>query len=363
MNRSGFTTIEVIIASALIVTLITSGAIGMRQMNLLNQMAATRTSHTEMRARVLSALSNSGTCGKQLILNPPGVVAYPTAGPPTTFPITLDQILDEQLLHPILVRDAPAPDGMSYKMDLWFPSSIPEAVNLPIGLGRVAATDRYAVQLEIRGVRDNLKVMGGAPGDVVGRIPLFAEFDSLTRRLVSCTIHPEDIDEGKLFGGSHTVRQCLEHDGTPMMTEQGLICRIPVLTGPNGSTIPDCSSVADPTWFNVESGGKHYNTTRRVEMPFQGCHGTFTDVTGWHSMSPTDVESRSVTIKKGTKNSLWLLLAGAAFVTLVVGPMAPALAVALATAMVIVWYILNLFKKCKTEGFTFYAVVNGVGCR
>jgi len=122
MNRSGFTTVEVIIASALIVALITGGAVGMKQVTLLNQVAATRTSHTEMRSRVYAAISDTGTCaaalGSPVLVNP-------------TIPITVNSIsvVTNSSSKVILTNNQAAPgvppDGLIYKMSLRFPSAAP----------------------------------------------------------------------------------------------------------------------------------------------------------------------------------------------------------------------------------------------
>lgn len=60
MNRSGFTIVEVMIASALIVTLVTAGAVGFTQISRLNQQASANTALTDMQSKVYSVLSGLG---------------------------------------------------------------------------------------------------------------------------------------------------------------------------------------------------------------------------------------------------------------------------------------------------------------
>lgn len=358
MNRSGFTTIEVIIASALIITLITGGAVGMRQMNLLNQVASTRTSHTEMRTRVLGALSNSNGCaaalGNPILVSP-------------ALPITVSEIKDE--MGVVVLENNKAPpgipsDGLVYKLALLFPpTGVPDA-SFKGGLGRILPTRRFSMQLEIRGERKNLKEMGGMQADVVGRIPLSAEFETGTNKLVSCTTRHDDMDD-ELVGGVHTVRDCLKADGMPMPTAIGLICRIPVPTaiqtvkGYKGA-IPSCNSLV-PGWNNA-AAPNNYNTTIPIDVEGRGCKGTVKGVTGWHSMSPVPVESKTIRIKKGTSDLLSILLGGTAFSALVVVAFVPVVGWIIAAAVLLVAFIFSLFKKCKKQNFTFYAQVNGVGC-
>lgn len=372
MNRSGFTTVEVIIASALIVALITGGAAGMRQVTLLNQMAASRTSHTEMRSRIYAAISDTGTCaaalGSPVLVNP--------ASPITVNSISqVTKTSSKVILTNNAVAPGVSPDGLIYKMSLRFPSLVPDAPLLPAGPGRSVATRRFSAQLEIRGERKNLKAMGGAQGDVVGAIPLLAEFEQASGKMVNCTVHADDLDEGRLAAGStHTVRDCMRDGGTPMPTAIGLICRIPVpyapqkMAGYNGS-IPSCASlVPGAGWNNAKdpATGINYNTTFPIDLTGQKCkRGTTTKITGWHSMAGAPVEMETLRIKRGTGKTLWMMLGGTGamiIVALAVNPLTIIIAAAILAALALFVFFASLFKKCKSENYPFWAQVNGVGC-
>lgn len=357
MNRSGFTTIEVIIASALIITLITGGAVGMRQMNLLNQVASTRTSHTEMRARVLSALSNSAWCAAAL-----GNPELVTPAVPIRVASITDEFSGLILEDGKPVRDGPG-DGLVYQLELRIPPATAPVV-FKQGLGRLQQTSQYTVELEIRGERKNLKDMGGAQTDIVGRIPLSAEFSNTTRKLVSCTTRHDDMDD-LLAGGLHTVRECIRIDGMPIPTARGLICRVPVPTAVQtvagyAGGIPACNTLA-PGWSNA-AAPINYNTTIPIDVTGRGCKGPVRGVTGWHAMSPHVVESKTIRIKRGTSDLLSVLLGGTSFSLLVVVSLVPGIGWIIGAAVAIIAFIFSLFKKCKKQNFTFYAQVNGVGC-
>jgi hypothetical protein len=367
MNRAGFTTVEVIIASALIIALVTAGGAGLRQMNLLSQVATTRTASTEIRARVLSALSNSGACAANL-----GTPILPSPLSPLPVPrMPLNTISDGPV--PLLESGKKAlgdptnaiqNDGVIYRMALAFPNPA-FTYTFPAGLGRSSSTIRYDAFLEITTERATLKKMGGAQTDLYSRIPLSVEFDQISGRLLSCTVHPDDIDEF-LLGGLHTVRQCLEADGFPIPTEMGLICRIPVpgqiqrAAGYAGA-IPTCASLA-PTWQNASPLNPNYNTTIPNFIEGRGCKGKVPGDTGWHSMGRYDVESKTIRIKRGTSDLLMVVLGGTAFVMIVVVSFVPVIGTIIAAAAALVGFVISLFKKCKKENFKFYAQVTSVGC-
>ena len=371
MNRSGFTTVEVMIASVLIIALVTAGAAGIRQMDLLTQVATTRTAHSEVRGRVLEALGDAGACVANL-----GFPSLPALFDDKT-PIPISQIKDGALV--LLENEKPAPpphpaDGMIYKTALFIPTPGFSEL-LGAGPGRTSNTKRFQAQLEIRGVRKTLKDLGGAQGDVVTRIPISAEFDQVTGKMLSCTIHPDEIDEVLVKVGltQHTVRQCLLVDGQPIQTDAGLICRVqlpfqpqtlakyPAIAGyTNG--IPNCSSIGDGTWKNAAPAGTNYNTTLPIDLPVHTCSGKKTVVTAWHSMSKTPVEFLDVSIKKGTSNVLQFVLGGSAFVMLVVVAYIPVFGTIFSAAVLLASFIISLFKKCKSENFRFYAQVTSIGC-
>ncbi len=382
MNRSGFTTLEVLIASALIITLVTGGAVGLRQMNTLNHLAATRTSHTEMRTRILGWLNDSGSCAAQLG-NPvrEDVVPIP--------PIPIDAIKDGVSGLVLLERGKREPnqivwDGMLYDIAVTFPVSNIE-YTFGSGLGRSKTTERYAIDFEVRGRRDRMQSATNQNfPDVVTRIPMVAEFDSVSHRMVSCTVHPGEIDDllttvdasGKVTISKHTVRECLLIDGMPIQTDVGLICRIPIFNPPQmGSNysgqIPRCKDIA-PGW--TEPNKIQYSTTLPIKIPkghLVNCQGTFSAETDWHSMSNLPVEKETVKIKKGTKPILSAILGGTALTGIVFTiilatasfiPVTALLIAAIATTVVLIAFVISLFKKCKTENFSFYSQVNGIGC-
>lgn len=366
MNRSGFTTVEVVIASALIVTLITGGAIGMRQVNLLNQVAATRTSHTEMRTRVIAALSDSGTCAAALG-NPK---IFGSFGSGATIDVNAVTDMTAGVPIPILVNGKPAPgneaDGLIYKLALIFPSAVPDATFSSASTARTDTINRYQVQLEVRGERKTLKEMKGAQGDLVGKIPLSAEFDS-TGVLVSCTTRHEDMDD-LLLGNVHTVRDCLKVDGMPMPTAAGLICRIPVpyapqlVTGYSG-TIPTCASLA-AGWSNIFNPPiPNYNSTHPIDRTLPKCkRGTVTEVTGWHSMSPVNVESKQIRFKRGADAGFSQFLAGTYVVGTILAAVFPGIGALYLAIAAFIGFLFSVFAKCESETKTFYAQVDAVGC-
>lgn len=365
MNRSGFTTIEVVIASALIVTLITGGAVGMRQMNLLNQVAATRTSHTEMRMRVLAAISGPGGCAAALGNAALPVPALPVIPPTKSESIPVTSIKDEMGI--ILENGKAAPgvpaDGLVYWLALRFPTSTPDAQFSP-GLGRATQTIRYPVQLEIRGERKNLKEMGGAQGDVVGNIPLSAEFDT-SGKLTSCTTRHDDVDD-LLAGSTRTIRDCLNIDGMPMPTAMGLICRVPVPFRPQvvkkyAGAIPTCASLTGGVWQDA-AAAPNYNTTFPIDLSGRACKGTSYNATGWHAMSRAPVEWATIKIVKGSSKGMSAFLGGTAGTGLITIALFAGAIPIIGTVIFIILFILSLFNKCRNETFTFYAQVNGVGC-
>ncbi len=367
MNRSGFTTLEVVIASALIVTLVTGGAIGMRQINLLNQVAATRTSHTEMRTRILAALNDSGNCAFQLG-NP--VIPTPLVPPVPPLGLPVASILDPfhtilSPLPPLLVSGQPAPgvtDGLVYTMTIFFPT--PGAYEPFIAANsRANPTYRYRIELEIRGNRQSMKDLGGMQGDVVGRIPLSAEFDQASGTMVSCTTHADDMDDVLVAGlVPHTVQDCLNIDGTPIPTDMGLICRVPYTvrnTPSYAGAIPACPA----GWTNASPTNPNYNTTVPIDVPVTQCkNNSRVYSTGWHAMSKNAVEVASIPIQRGTGSFLQWLLGGSAFSGLVVVSVLPVLGTIIGAAVVLFLFLFSLFKKCKSDTFTFYSQVNGVGC-
>jgi hypothetical protein len=362
MNRAGFTTVEVIIASALIVALVTAGTAGIRQMNLLSLVATTRTAHTEMRTKVLEAVSNSGACAgnisTSLLINPnqPLPIAKITNGATTVIDSSNTTV------------DA---DGLTYFAELIFPS--PGATDsLPVDLGHAVATTRRQARLAIIGKRDNSTALqpgkGGALTDIVSMIPLATEFD-VTGKLVGCTVNADEMDDILVappapFQG-HTVRQCVKNDGYPIPTAFGLICRLPVPypTQNSGSpgTVPACNTLGDLTWREPIAGSP-YSTTMPIDVTRKACSGLVTVSTGWHSMNRTGVEQAIVTEIKGTSNTLKYVLGGGAFTALVVVAFIPVLGTIIAAAALAIVFIFSLFHKCHNETIPIYAQVTGVGC-
>jgi len=215
--------------------------------------------------------------------------------------------------------------------------------------------------------------MGGAQGDVVGAIPLIAEFEQASGKMVNCTVHADDLDEGRLaLGSTRTVRDCLRDGGTPMPTAVGMICRIPVpyapqkMAGYNG-WIPNCASLVSG-WRNATdpSTGIHYNTTFPIDLTGQKCkRGTTTKITGWHSMAGQPVEREVLRIKRGTGKALWLALGGTGamiILALAVNPITIIIAAAILAVLGLFLFFSSLFKKCRSENYPFWAQVNGVGC-
>ncbi|MBS1962611.1 MAG: hypothetical protein JST04_10370 [Bdellovibrionales bacterium] len=367
------------IASVLIIALVAAGAAGIRQMNILSQVASTRTAHTEIRTRVLGALNDSGVCAANL-----GNLTITNRFSPTTVPVIRDG-------GSILLEDGKAApkefgfSGLKFHLSLIFPTP-GSADPFHSGLGRTTPQDRYSARLEIRAERDNLKQQTKSEiADLVGQIPLSVEIDAADR-LVSCTVHAGDMDE-LLFGGTHTVRECMLNGGFPILADVGLICRIPVpyitqktnnypnytdsfvLAG-NRIGIPKCDTLATlgggGAWSNVtDASGMPYNSTlpySQNNLPV--CKGDNFVNTGWHSMGPFAVESTPMDkYKKNAANTVSTLLGGAALAATVGDAIFPGLGLAIASTLATIAFIVSLFHKCKTKTVTFYAQVNAVGCR
>ena len=366
MNRSGFTTVEVMIASALIITLVTGGAVGLNQITRLNQQASANTSLTEMRTRVYSALSDSGMCALQL----GNFVAPAVIQPDVRNPI--NAILD-QAFTPLIQNGKPAPglstpDGVVYWISLIFPTATVEA-SFAAGGSRLNPTVRYVVDLEVRGERKTLKDMGGAQSDIITHIPLYAEFEQATRKLVSCTYHAEHIDDGLLFAGTQSETQCTVSGGVVMPTRLGPICRFPVLVPPQttwgyAGAIPKCKDIAGGTWTDAVDPvtSIHYNTTLPVHIDGRSCNGSVVPGdTEWHSMSPNIVEPKTIRVKKGTNTALALFLTGNAVLLTIATIINPAVGLAI-SAVIAIAAALYTWLTCKKTSFTFYAQVNGIGC-
>jgi hypothetical protein len=386
MNRAGFTTIEVLIASVLIIALVTAGTAGLKQMNMLQQIAATRTAHSEIRARVLAVLNDSGTCaaslGSPIIVDPPGIDRVDT----TVIPQILDGgvtpiLVDNKILPPPAVGD-----GLIYHLLLRFPT--PDASEtLNKGRGRTNIQYRYAARLEIRATRETLRTelnlsnpnaATATIADLYATIPLSIEIDSTNNKLVYCTVHPDDIDERLAAGSTHTVRDCMQADGFPIPTANGLICRIPVpyqaqrVNGyyssflPTG--IPTCASLTpvgflSNPWTEAVMGGVVYNST--IPMTYKDlpvCSGGNIIYTGWHSMAPIAVEGVNFDIKKSAANTIQILLGGAALAATIGNLIFPGLGIAIASMLATLAFIFSLFVKCKSKTVTFYAQINAVGC-
>ncbi len=349
MNRSGFTILEVVIASALIVTLVTSATMGIRQVNLLNQFAATRTAHTELRTKIYDALADSSTCAVNL--------GQFSATPPTYSsgnPIIVPYIQQNFAGGPaMVVTDGQLLDGLRYQLRMNFPGT-PSATPFHAGYGRLNQTNRYRAQLEILGKRESLAAQGGASTGLRAEIPLSVEFDSASGQMVSCTTNFEDMEE-PLRGNLHTVRQCMAADGMPLPTPDGLICRIPVYGPLNPSIIPDCSTFGS-AWQNAVAG-TNYNTTVARDAALPACGGTAHFLTGWHYFSKTGIESQTKNVKKGQKKFLGIAAGGSSFI-------AAAFVGAVLGAFLGVFGIIIflLLTKCKSESATMYSQVTGVGC-
>lgn len=360
MNRAGFTTVEVIIASALIVTLITGGAIGMRQVSLLGQSASTRTSHTEMRARIFEALLDSGTCAAAL---GKGTVTPPSLGTPATPPVPPLNLpiaavyRAPSAVNKIVESGVLVDNEQVYNLALVFPRPLANET-FPAGLGRTSFTYRHRALLEIRGERDILRAQGGTQGPAMAAIPISVEFDSATGVLESCTVIGDDMEEllaaPPLGGTRHTVRDCIAIDGTPMPTDIGLVCRVPyhVMNSVNAEPNTNCNFV--PGWQNA-ANPVNFNTTLSSDVTVPICkNGTDTLVTGWHYFSTTKPEPKGRMIKKGGSKLLTWAGGGATFaLAAFVGALA-------GLAGLVIFFI--LISKCKKEPFTIYAQVNGVGC-
>lgn len=365
MNRSGFTTVEVVIASALIVTLITGGAIGMRQVGLLGQMATTRTAHTEMRTRILEALSDSSTCAIALgkgtatapflpdPMNPP---AYPGASLPVANISSPATGIFLETAVPTATDPGKTYEQLQYTLSLSFPSG-PVFETFPPSTGRPTTTVRHLAQLDVQANRHNLKEQGGATGALQASIPISLEFDTGTGLLSTCSIIAGDVEDYldvSLLGNQHTVRDCLKDDGYPMPTDIGLICRlsIPVLNSPTyAGTIPPCPGTWKPA---IPAPGINYNTTLSRDARGQGCSGAVQFKTGWHYFSKLPVESQTQKVKKGTSGLLKWASGGAAFA-------AAAFIGAIAGIIGLIIFVIIL-TKCKSENFTLYSQVNGIGC-
>ena len=393
MNRAGFTTIEVMIASVLILALITAGMAGIHQMQILQQVADSRTSHSEVRAMVFSALSDRSTCALHL--------GNPKLGSPTVLPLDTDHLPIATIpfisdgVAPILVDGKPKPksfktaapdDGLIYRLRLKFVQPNP-VDTFPAGLGRADKTERYFARLEIHGERKRLSEgtalggteVSGPTTDLVGAIPIALEFDR-TYRITSCTLNADEMDDVLYSSGpiTHTVRQCYAVNGIPFPTDKGLICRVPVpfpiqqangypvgVDWPNG--IPTCKFLTGGLLDDVvPTAGfqTNYNTTIPITAPFPQCKGKVNDIaTGWHTMGQFPVEHVSVAIKKNAKNKVSILLAGAAFAGIVGNALFPGLGFAIASLLTTVAFIVSLFNRCHNTMIEEYAQVTSVGCQ
>lgn len=362
MNRAGFTTVEVIIASALIVVLVTGAAVGMKQINLLNQFASTRTSQTEMHSQVYEALSDSGACATNLGKGTADVPIF-SALNDTPFPIA--QVSQNLSGAPIVVlKNNDLKDGIRYELKMRL---LPPVSGQPfnLGLGRAVDTVRYRAELQMIGKREKLTEQGGGQTWIRNSIPLSVEIDASNHHLVSCTTNFEDMDE-RLAGGTHTVRECYAIDGTPMLTPDGLICRVPYRTlntnkwgnapGQDGA-IPSCTLVAGGGWSDA-APFPNYNATTARDAVAQGCGGAVYFHSPWHYFSRSDHtnEYDGKNVKKGGSQVLQIAASGASF----------ALAAFIGNALlgplgVVIVFI--IFSKCRTEPARLYSQVIAVGCK
>jgi hypothetical protein len=119
-----------------------------------------------------------------------------------------------------------------------------------------------------------------------------------------------------------------------------------------------------PGWINAVSGGVKYNTTMPIAVPYVACKNSKRiAVSGWHTMSPTNVEIvPPFDVKKGSASNLKYFLGGAAVVLIVVAISIPVLGLIIAAAAALIGFIISLFSKCKKEPFSFSSQVTGIGC-
>jgi hypothetical protein len=352
------------IASVLIITMITAGLVGVRQVNLLTQVGATRTTHSEIRARIVEALSQFGACADQLE-HPklPGPFAVPA--PPVGHPIP--RILEALpgggfAPRPIIDSADPERGGLKYEISLQFP--YPSAVDFPEPVPRAGGPlYRYQLELQVKGLRTTLgtQLNDGAgstapnsANDLYARIPLTADFDA-NGLMVSCAVLAEDVDQ-VLANGTHTVRDCLAIDGIPMPTEFGLVCRVPVplaVSTRETGTIP-VAQTCKPGWTPFRgTNGIVFNTTAATDFERIKCKNRkIRFYTGWHAFSPTDPADEKVytEIQKGTKRFTVGSFAIAAAATALFGLLGLAA------------FLLIFFLRCPKEDVWDFPQVTSVGC-
>ncbi|MBC7386551.1 MAG: hypothetical protein H7301_10385 [Cryobacterium sp.] len=167
-----------------------------------------------------------------------------------------------------------------------------------------------------------LNKTNGTDAPVFANIPISAEFNQTTGELVSCTLHPEDLDESMGAGSVHTVRECLQIDGAPMPTDQGMICRVPYSTFNNrwtNGSIPNCPA----GWTNVTTTGR-YNTTVPTDDTYDSCGGEIKKLRNGIRCLRTRWSSKNLTLKKGSQDGRWWAAGGATFTIIALAGWTPA---------------------------------------